>query len=118
MPQTGYTVYSGNSELGFVTNFVYPWEVFTIQHVVYAIKNRPGSPKMFTNERLFTIQAFTITRVHCTYDGQWLILKFKVSKPWYLGERKDCEIRTFKIDAGIMKFIFYFGLDKILCPKI
>ena len=22
---------------------------------------------MFTNERLFTIQAFTITRVHCTY---------------------------------------------------
>ena len=29
-------------------------------------KNRPVSPKMFTNERLFTIQAFTITRVHCS----------------------------------------------------
>ena len=52
------------------------------------------------------------------YDGKCLILKFKVSKPWYLGERKDCEIRTFKIDAGMMKFVFCFGLDKILCPKI
>ena len=31
--------------------------------------NRPVSPKMFTNERLFTIQAFTITRVHCTIFG-------------------------------------------------
>ena len=38
---------------------------FTIQHVVYVIK-QSVSPKMFTNERLFTIQAFTITRVHCT----------------------------------------------------
>ena len=38
---------------------------YCIQHVVYVIKNRPVSPKMFTNERLFTIQAFTITRVHC-----------------------------------------------------
>ena len=28
--------------------------------------NSAVSPKMFTNERLFTIQAFTITRVHCT----------------------------------------------------
>ena len=33
-----------------------------MKHVVYVIKQ---SPKMFTNERLFTIQAFTITRVHC-----------------------------------------------------
>ena len=41
--------------------------MFTIQHVVYFMKNCPVSPKMFTNERLFTIQAFTITRVHCTY---------------------------------------------------
>ena len=49
-----YTVDSGNSKLGFVTNFV-----------VYVIKQSPVSPKMFTNERLFTIQAFTITRVHC-----------------------------------------------------
>ena len=32
-------------------------------------KNRPVSPKMFTNERLFTIQAFTITRVHCKWFG-------------------------------------------------
>ena len=39
---------------------------FTIQHVVYVIK-QSVSPKMFTNERLFTIQAFTIGRVHCTY---------------------------------------------------
>ena len=30
---------------------------------------------MFTNERLFTIQAFTITRVHCTY-----ILNFGTDK--------------------------------------
>ena len=37
---------------------------FTIRHVVYVIK-QSVSPKMFTNERLFTIQAFTITRVHC-----------------------------------------------------
>ena len=33
-----YTVESGNSKLGFVTNFVYWWEVFTIQNVVYVIK--------------------------------------------------------------------------------
>ena len=39
---------------------------FTIQHVVYVIK-QSVSPKMFTNERLFTIQAFTIARVHCTW---------------------------------------------------
>ena len=38
---------------------------FTIQHVVY-VTEQSVSPKMFTNERLFTIQAFTITRVHCT----------------------------------------------------
>ena len=37
---------------------------FTIQHVVYVIK-QSVSPKMFTNERLFTIQAFTIGRVDC-----------------------------------------------------
>ena len=50
--------------------------MFTIQHVVYVIK-QSVSPKMFTNERLFTIQAFTITRVHCISDGQkktvWLV---------------------------------------------
>ena len=38
---------------------------FTIQHVVYVIK-QSVLPKMFNTERLFTIQAFTITRVHCT----------------------------------------------------
>ena len=44
--------------------------MFTIQHVVYVIKkNSPVSPKMFINERLFTIQAFTITRVHCIATG-------------------------------------------------
>ena len=42
---------------------------FTIQHVVYVIK-QSVSQKMFTNERLFTIQAFTITRVHCIIGGQ------------------------------------------------
>ena len=31
---------------------------FAIQHVVYVIK-QSVSPKMFTNERLFTIQPFT-----------------------------------------------------------
>ena len=30
---------------------------------------------MFTNERLFTIQAFTITRVHCTYFEMKYIVK-------------------------------------------
>ena len=39
---------------------------FTIQHVVYVIK-QSVSPKMFTSERLFTIQAFTIGRVDCKY---------------------------------------------------
>jgi hypothetical protein len=39
---------------------------FTIQHVVYVIK-QSVSPKMFTNERLFTIQPFTIGRFHCIY---------------------------------------------------
>jgi hypothetical protein len=39
---------------------------FTIRHVVYVIK-QSVSPKMFTNERLFTIQAFTITRVHRSF---------------------------------------------------
>ena len=29
--------------------------------------NPPVSLKMFTNERLFTIQALTITRVHCIF---------------------------------------------------
>ena len=71
------TVDSGNSELGFVTNFVYKWEMFTIQHVVYVIKNHPVSPKMFTNERLFTIQAFTITRVHCI---SFVLLNFIITK--------------------------------------
>ena len=40
--------------------------MFTIQHIVYVIKQSLYATKMFTNERLFTIQAFTITRVHCT----------------------------------------------------
>ena len=39
---------------------------FTIQHVVYVIK-QSVSPTMFTSERLFTIQAFTIGRVDCKY---------------------------------------------------
>ena len=45
---------------------------FTIQHVVYVIK-QSVSPKMFTNERLFTIQAFTITRVHCTSNMIYIV---------------------------------------------
>ena len=39
------TVDSGNSELGFVTNFVYQREVFTIEHVVYVIKKSPSFTK-------------------------------------------------------------------------
>ena len=38
---------------------------FTIQHVVYVIK-QSMSPKMFTNERLFTIQPFIIGRFYCS----------------------------------------------------
>jgi hypothetical protein len=38
---------------------------FTIQHVVYVIK-QSVPPKMFTNDRLFTIQPFTIGRFHCS----------------------------------------------------
>ena len=51
---------------------------FTIQHVVYVIK-QSVSPKMFTNERLFTIQAFTITRVHCTMQQKKVdVLGFRI----------------------------------------
>ena len=48
--------------------------MFTTQHVVYVTKQLPSLPKMFTNERLFTIQAFTITRVHCITALQQLYL--------------------------------------------
>ena len=39
---------------------------------------------MFTNERLFTIQAFTITRVHCTYIIEFI----KRKRNSYFFERK------------------------------
>ena len=37
---------------------------------------------MFTNERLFTIQAFTITRVHCTYIMSLTVIIRIVIRLW------------------------------------
>ena len=57
---------------------------------------------MFINERLFTIQVFTITRVHCKYDSRWWILRHLVklrhiilpfaSTNLALVSRERCEI--------------------------
>ena len=48
---------------------------------------------MFTNERLFTIQAFTITRVHCTYSTsdlrptiKWHMAKMLLEQNFDLGK--------------------------------
>ena len=51
---------------------------FTIQYVVYVIK-QSVSPKMFTNERLFTIQAFTFTRVHCIWFGREITVIVRIN---------------------------------------
>ena len=50
-----------------------------IQHVVYVIK-QSVSPKIFNNERLFTIQAFTINIVHCTLKSTLLHILILSSK--------------------------------------
>ena len=57
-----------NPKIKFTNERLTIFSKFTIEHehVIYVIK-QSVSPKMFTDERLFTIQAFTITRVHCTY---------------------------------------------------
>ena len=55
---------------------------FTIQHVVYVIKQLV-SPKMFANERLFTIQAFTITRVHCIWVNLQATKNLKLLRECY-----------------------------------
>ena len=59
---------------------------FTIQHVVYVIK-QSVSPKMLTKDRLFTIQAFTIGRVHCMYIfylESLSAIEVLLSDKWYL----------------------------------
>ena len=54
-----------------------------IQHVVYVIK-QSVSPKMFTNERLFTILAFTITLESGIDVGPTLINFGFFSRPYGL----------------------------------
>ena len=68
---------------------------FTIQHVVYVIK-QSVLPKMFTNERLFTIQPLTITRFDCTYA---IVTRYP---------RVFTYLKTFEISNHGIKFVYLF----------
>ena len=46
---------------------------------------------MFTNERLFTVQAFTITRVHCT---DLMLHDFELHKFFSFPPKHACDLLT------------------------
>ena len=59
-----------NPKIEFTNERLTYFSKFTIQHVIYVVK-QSVSPKMFTNESLFTVtiyiySAVTISRFHCT----------------------------------------------------
>ena len=72
---------------------------------------------MFTNERLFTIQAFTITRVHCIYKVFWhckmnfiKVFKMLLKRQYLYSSGWLILLHFFKKNLGRVPGVLFFAL--------